>query len=146
MIMAQKKKQCFKCKSVKPLGEFYKHPQMADGHVNKCKECNKKDVRENRKIKINYYREYDIARGNRQGYGYVKNYRERFPKKWAAHKIIRHAIKSGIIKQEPCENCQSNGVTHAHHDDYAKPLSIRWLCPPCHRAWHDKNGEAPNGI
>ncbi len=36
-------KQCFRCKEIKLLGQFYKHPDMPDGHVNKCKECNKID-------------------------------------------------------------------------------------------------------
>lgn len=40
-------KKCFKCGIEKSLTDFYKHPQMVDGHVNKCKSCNKKDVTQN---------------------------------------------------------------------------------------------------
>ena len=37
-------KKCFKCGRLQPLDMFYKHPKMADGHLNKCKDCTKKDV------------------------------------------------------------------------------------------------------
>jgi hypothetical protein len=40
-------KVCFKCNVEKSLDNFYKHPQMLDGTVNKCKDCNKKDVKLN---------------------------------------------------------------------------------------------------
>ena len=37
-------KVCFKCGRELPLYSFYKHPQMGDGHLNKCKDCTKADA------------------------------------------------------------------------------------------------------
>jgi len=43
------KKICFKCGVEKELTEYYAHKQMGDGHLNKCKDCARKDVDEREK-------------------------------------------------------------------------------------------------
>lgn len=137
-------KQCFKCQAIKPLEDFYKHPMMADGRVNKCKECNKRDVRENRVDKVEYYREYDRGRGNRQPKEYNGQYIKKYPVKYAAHILVSNYVRDGKLTRKPCEICGDEKRIHAHHDDYAYPLDVRWLCAAHHRQWHIANGEAKN--
>lgn len=55
-------KKCFKCKLTKDLNDFYKHPNTLDGTVNKCKECNKKENKNNWHAKKDQKKQYDIYR------------------------------------------------------------------------------------
>lgn len=137
-------KKCFKCGENKPLTEYYKHAQMLDGHLNKCKECTKKDARENRESRIDYYRAYDRDRGNRQDYQYNAEYRKNNRLKYKAHGTVNNAVRDGRLEKQPCEICGATERLHGHHDDYAKPMEVRWLCAAHHRQWHIKNGEAKN--
>ena len=140
-----KSKKCFKCGENKLLSEFYRHSQMADGHVNKCKHCNKMDVRQNRHDRVEYYREYDRKRGGRQTDEYRQKYKEAYPLKARARSAVGNAVRDGrLCKSSECETCGSTFAIHGHHDDYSKPLEVRWLCATCHHQWHAKNGEGLN--
>ena len=43
--------------------------------------------------------------------------------------------RRGHLTPEPCEVCGSDEA-EKHHDDYGKPLQVRWICRPCHLALH----------
>ena len=135
-------KVCFKCKEQKSLDYFYKHSKMTDGHLNKCKECTKDDVKQRRKQNTKV-QEYDRLRGNRQSASYTKEYREKYPLKYKAHCIVNNAIRDGkIVPLKNCEHCGSEYSIHGHHCDYEKPLDITWLCSMCHSRWHSLHGES----
>ena len=133
-------KECFKCKTVKLLEDFYKHPQMPDGHVNKCKECNKNDVTNNRNKNIERFREYDRARAKnperaKASAEITKAWRLIDSRRVKCHSAVFRAVRNGDLNREPCCVC---GATKslAHHEDYDKPLEVMWLCQPCHKQRH----------
>ena len=59
-----------------------------------------------------------------------------------AHSEVKKALNIGILeKASNCSRCKQleqfgadgRSLLHAHHDDYEKPLMIRWMCSKCHR-------------
>jgi len=48
------------------------------------------------------------------------------------------ALKSGRLTRKPCEACGGPEKAHMHHEDYSKPLKVKWLCRRCHVAEHAK--------
>ena len=134
-------KRCFRCQVVKPLSDFYAHAAMKDGHINKCAECTKADVRRHRDENVEQARAKDRERSKRPerkasaAASQVRS-REKAPEKVKARSMVRRAIQSGRLALKPCEVCGTTKLVHAHHDDYAKPLDVRWLCPVHHAAIH----------
>jgi hypothetical protein len=134
-------KTCFKCGAVKPLSDFYKHPKMGDGHLGKCIECTKVDVRqhyaEHREERSAYEarrtqtpeRKAALHEGRRL-------HRKRHPDRAVARQAVNNAIARGHLVRSACVECGSTEYVQAHHEDYSKPLEVEWLCFRCHRKRH----------
>ena len=148
-------KVCFKCNIEKPLSGYYRHKAMADGHLNKCKECTKKDSHKHRAENLERVRAYDRNRPNRAerikkqseyhktdkgkevSLTGMRNYRKANPDRYKANCAVSNAVRDGRLKRPSlCSKCLIECKPHAHHDDYSKPLSVRWLCVGCHHEFH----------
>lgn len=59
-----------------------------------------------------------------------------------ARELVNKAIQAGDLAKQPCEVCGAIKVD-GHHDDYAKPLEVRWLCRAHHQEHHAKATSDP---
>jgi hypothetical protein len=55
--------------------------------------------------------------------------------KLEAHAAVRVALRQGLLRRGNCEICGSFRVD-AHHENYSRPLEVRWLCRRHHQALH----------
>ncbi len=131
-----------------------------------CKECRKTAVKANRVANAEHYKEYErqrfknnpARREANKAYAKTKAGKKAGKKsrdKWLRKNIVKRSasillgnyVRDGkVIKPDCCENCKAkHDRLHGHHDDYSKPLDVRWLCPLCHTQWHRDNGSGING-
>ena|ERR1035437_2491923 len=52
-----------------------------------------------------------------------------------ASDYVYEALRDGRLVRQPCETC-GRTPAQAHHDDYSRPLDVRWLCGSHHRLEH----------
>ena len=64
-------------------------------------------------------------------------YHQPDPVKYKARMILNNAISRGLVTKHPCSIC-GNSKTQAHHQDYAKPLIMIWLCSNHHVEVHKR--------
>jgi hypothetical protein len=161
-------KKCYRCGVEKEVTEFYKHPVNLGGYSNRCKECTKIDVKQNRKDKKEHYNNYDRNRPNEvdrrkrtieqrnQKYSsdpefrkkrsdYSKEDRKNNPQKYKARDAMTVARRNGtLIRPEACEHCgTSEKKIQGHHWSYLPEhwLDVIWLCTSCHGKEHKRLNE-----
>jgi len=131
-------KKCRKCGFIKPLSEFYSHPDTLDHHLSTCKECCKAANRDNRNKNLEHYRQYDRDRNKANGNREKCPYSVSNPEKYRTRYQLRNAVKLGVItRPNVCSVCGVHSdQIEAHHSDYSKPLDVIWVCKECHWKIH----------
>ena len=134
-------KRCGACEAVKPASEVHKRAASVDGLAARCKKCQQVyDFARRDDPKRVAQRAEARPRYAHKQTEYNGKWRKRNPEKYKAHNALNNALRDGKLAKGVCEDCGSPDV-EAHHDDYAKPLDVRWLCPKHHGHTRRKDGD-----
>lgn len=131
-------KFCHKCQTNKCKSEFNKCSRAKDGLQSSCKVC--RDIAQRKARSTEVGKAKDIRyrtseKGKESTRRNIANWRNNNPKFVIAHNSVRNAIRDGKLFPKACEVCGASSV-QAHHDDYNKPLDVRWLCIKHQAEWH----------
>ncbi len=136
--------KCPACKKEKIKSDFYTARNRWGGITYNCKEC-ERSVKALQRVKYN-----DTYRKKDKRY-YEKNKKLIIEKrkKWyqenklksSAHNKVKYALFKGIlVRPRFCENYNisdyCSDIIISHHEDYNKPLEVKWLCQKCHMKLH----------
>lgn len=105
-------KACSKCHRLLPVTCFYVNKGRAYGRHSHCKECSHARM--------------------------TNSHQQTRRSAYLARAKVNNAIASGRLARKSCEVC-GEVKAQAHHDDYTKPLDVRWLCVTHHNEWHKNN-------
>ncbi len=143
VAMGEQMKTCSKCRNEKAVSEFYAHPAARDGLQTRCKECYAAYARSvrGRQAQAAFTRS---AKGRQAHRSATSQWNAVHPEALRAQHALTNALATGKIVRQPCKICGSAN-SHGHHEDYSKPLEVRWLCS-LHHAQIRGEGEqvAPN--
>lgn len=135
-------KQCTGCQIEKPLSAYSRNRTKRDGYQGECKSCKAtrqrvyQDTPAGKKTFSEAQRRYRSTKNGRLMHveAHMRDYR-RHKMHHLARARLRDAVLNGKIIREPCELCGE--AAEAHHDDYSRPLDVRWLCRKHHVEHHN---------
>lgn len=122
----QAMKRCSCCSEIKLLSQFSTNRTKADGKQTYCLKCNRAARQRSR------------ARNRDRDLAYNQEWHRKHnqdPRKVKARRAVSHALARRLLGRKACEVCGEIRVD-AHHDDYDKPLEVRWLCRRHHMEAH----------
>jgi len=130
--------QCTACGEWLDPTAFYPSPAATSGLSSRCKPCHtaRNVALRDKANAAAYAREWrqrpEVADRERRRAAV-----RRQSKEWQARIELNKAVKRGdVVRPAACAECGQTGRIEGHHDDYDKPLDVRWLCRDCHEAHH----------
>lgn len=139
--------RCGKCGDFLPREGFYTNKRTLLGIKSECRKCHTatalatRDPELKRAANAEYQRRARALDPDRfRAQERAASRRRQVTERTLARHALNAAVKSGrVVKAAACESCAQVGKLHGHHDDYAQPLAVRWLCPACHGKEHRKS-------
>lgn len=143
-------KKCKTCGLILPFDMFHKHKISADGLRSNCKSCRSineahyyTDKREHRILCAKQRRQLPEVK-EKQNY-YSKQYAKNNKLKLRARAILNYNVRTGKLSRPTnCQDCGSPNQIEGHHEDYSKPLDVKWLCVFCHKRIDNGNHKRSN--
>lgn len=136
--------KCGRCSTWKLPADFYKDARSPNGLKAQCKACHSEGSIRSRDAEAHRARRRESAakRHAEDPEHFRAQWRKR-PRKTGpkvdARQIVHLALRIGAItRPEVCEVCAERKRLTAHHEDYQRPLQVRWLCYLCHAQEHRK--------
>lgn len=131
--------ECLKCRKRLAVQVFrQRHPDRWKEIQRASQDRNRESLRQKAR---DYYHDNPEVRRRRE------ERRKSEPEKGRARWNTWKAVRDGVIKKGPCEvGSDCLGRIEAHHEDYGKPLEVRWLCKRHHMMLHRPPSRADRGI
>lgn len=124
-IFVKYEKECFKCNTIKPLSEYYKHKRMGDGHLGKCKECTVNDSKLRTDINISTPEGLEKERERHRNKYHRLGYKE-LQKEWDKNKPWKNSTTYKGLRSNKYNNLPREFELHHwnYNDEYLEDVFI----------------------